>query len=646
MKAHLVIGCLLCVLIFLQISKAYSIFDTRLTMFDIVERTNIAIKYNGGYFLAYSIQNSGYWFIEFRSLSVSGNPLSCHKFGCYNNHHTYTYSMASTLDSCAIAVGKRQIGCTQSTYVGYAIKVDSALSMVWEREIPGSAQIYGIEIKNRIFMTGYTASSTGFAAIINSDSSIASSTPIEVINIPSYCFGAVTVDTSHFIAGYATTDSGDEQCLFVKVNDFPTIDAIGYYGSDIVSDKCYGISTSPQGDLYMVGVRNYVSGPRAYVYWISKYNYMKSGKEYGTDYARFDKIVQMGDETHSILGFSKPAGQNGRIWVMNIDSDLGAGYEFYDPGSTDSNYRDNVGISIIYITDRIVAFTGDYCYVDGENDIWIRVLDLSCKKGHYLANSYTCSKCPYGKYQDVDNQSACKDCTLGTYTPNTGSIQCADCPIGSQCPNPTQAVACQPGYYQPNARSLSCIQCPPWEYQHNYGASQCNPCGLKHFFNIDKCECCAPGTYSDVYNATSCKLAPAGTYVPFKDSSTFTVCKAGFYQPSEGQSECLECTPGTFQDQTKSTICKPCDYGQYAPNKQSLSCLLCPVGHYQNETGKSECKACPTGSYTNSQGTITCTLCKKNEFQNETGKTFCYTCDPGFYQDQEGQSECLRILIF
>jgi alpha-tubulin suppressor-like RCC1 family protein len=290
-------------------------------------------------------------------------------------------------------------------------------------------------------------------------------------------------------------------------------------------------------------------------------------------------------------------------------------------------------------------------------------------------DSYDCSSCPSGKYDDGTTCASCdtiSNCTAVTCTSTTDET-CATCATGYE-PNGTggckdiddcASSPCNGGTCtDTGVSSYDCSSCPAGKYDDGTTCASCEaiancnavtctsaadeacatcatgygPNGTGGCKDIDDCGSspCNGGTCTDTgVNSYDCSDCPSGTY---DDATTCASC--------ETIANCAAVTCTTAADET----CATCATG-YEPNgsggcKDIDDCAASPCnGGTCTDTGVNsyDCSSCPSGTY--DDGT-TCTTCDPIAHCDAVTCTSaadetCATCATGY--EPNGSGGCKDI---
>lgn len=313
---------------------------------------------------------------------------------------------------------------------------------------------------------------------------------------------------------------------------------------------------------------------------------------------------------------------------------------------------------------------------------------VSCLKGQYEENRFSCKKCPGGKYNDIlqmSNLESCKDCSKGKYSNYIGSVSESNCNVclpGTYNPNTgsvsnVSCIECSAGFFRSGnmnpgencqrcetgkisiAGSSSCISCLPGKYENNFIeclncekgkyknsdmllSNNCQICenGKYSSNNREKCLDCIPGKYSQGNLAADhivCKECPAGKYSTIWGARNIDLCldcPFGKYSGKKGANNtnyCIFCQSGKYNDKTGSVNqkdCINCPVGKYRTEKGAVSineCRDCGVGKYSSQ-GSHNCTLCPVGTFNNLPDVGSCTKCSENTISNSIGLINCENC--------------------
>ena len=189
---------------------------------------------------------------------------------------------------------------------------------------------------------------------------------------------------------------------------------------------------------------------------------------------------------------------------------------------------------------------------------------VESESGYFYGNdeprTFSCNKCPKGKYANEPESTYCKSCTKGQYANARGQSECLECGYGSASNSPqriTECQQCQPGTYQERKGNTSCLECPIGKRSET-GAVSCQECSVG-------------------------KAGIAG--------GSCAICHAGFYRgnteiKNDTSGICEQCPTGFFVEEAQQTFCLKCDAGTYTDQKNSTICLNCPSSWFQIDKGK------------------------------------------------------------
>ena len=244
-------------------------------------------------------------------------------------------------------------------------------------------------------------------------------------------------------------------------------------------------------------------------------------------------------------------------------------------------------------------------------------------------NTYNCSVCPKGYFNNLPNKINCKICVLGQFSSTNGSVSCEGCDRGLYG-NSNATIR--------NFSDIACVDCPAGRhniYPKKDSLDDCEKCEAGKWSALigasrdSTCRSCLPGRYGEdkgaavntscvlclvgYFNAdigsdssSNCHKCPAGKYQGEKGAAYCLPCYPGRYQNVAGESICLECVPGRYSDDVEQKVCKNCDTGKHANQTQATVCFKCLPGEYNNLTGQPLCKKCPGAQYTDLPGKTKC----------------------------------------
>ena len=254
----------------------------------------------------------------------------------------------------------------------------------------------------------------------------------------------------------------------------------------------------------------------------------------------------------------------------------------------------------------------------------------------------------------------CSPCPAGAWCANN---VLTECPAGTAsdtllASTPTECQSCQPGWYQPGAKSSVCLPCPAGSVCPGTGRTvpgdQCPP-GEWAPTQATACTQCPAGTASDTAGVAVCPLCPDGTAQPQVGQTSCSACAVG-EQPSADKAQCVDCLPGTSS--SSGVSCQACPLGHHAPASRTcakLRCLGAASGCVREAacftvkltpscvlaTGASSCIECPPGTYADITGLSECRQCPVNTFgalPASSSESFCTKCPASTVTLSEGQS--------
>ena len=285
------------------------------------------------------------------------------------------------------------------------------------------------------------------------------------------------------------------------------------------------------------------------------------------------------------------------------------------PGGT---YADTVGL------------TSCYACPNGTISSSGATVCLGCVAGTYRSAASTCTPCPAGSYNRLDNSTSCLSCEAGRYSLGTGSLLCTACSAGTYGRGTGLNVSCTECTDNSFSRAgaQECVACPFGFFNNaTLGHGDCYGCpAATYFFNISSalvvsymnCARCPMGRYNDQLNQTTCYSCAEG-YIPNSGQTGCNPCASGAYSKA-GFSSCVSCAAGEFSPPMASR-CIPCSPGSVAVRSGAQNCTLCPIGRYWASSslpcqqckagtfslqGETACSSCPNGSVSVSVGTESC----------------------------------------
>ncbi|KAK7492865.1 hypothetical protein BaRGS_00015812, partial [Batillaria attramentaria] len=210
-----------------------------------------------------------------------------------------------------------------------------------------------------------------------------------------------------------------------------------------------------------------------------------------------------------------------------------------------------------------------------------------CTPGEF-EDSYGCSPCPEGTYQNMSLQHECNSCPNGTSTQQEGSTDSSDC-----------KPVCEPGQQY---NGSSCVQCPQgWWNSGNKTQrfEHCAPCPVDHLTlgegatHPDNCTLlnCTAGKYLNASDVEVCRPCPIGTYQDMSSQYSCTQCPLGTSTHSEGSSHFTECQ----REQYDGSSCVPCPRHTWNSGNETQrfeQCVPCPVNHVTSGTGATSSDNC------------------------------------------------------
>ena len=267
-----------------------------------------------------------------------------------------------------------------------------------------------------------------------------------------------------------------------------------------------------------------------------------------------------------------------------------------------------------------------------------------CGAGFYIVeDKSSCVICPYGTWQDLQDQSSCKKCAVGKISKNeqqTSNTTCEECDVGFYNPYEGYDGSCLPCQKAKESGEHECPGCEPGKYKDNTKkASDSN----------GDCTICALGKFTDDRDVGSCKSCPKGFYTNNQTSPDGVIRR----------NRCQECHRGTYGDvdqQETKEECKQCGVGRYsdtegvAEKSGKVVCKACKKGTYSTEKGndkESNCKNCGSGRWSSTEAVSSADACKQcsvGKFSADVGvavEALCKPCDLGFEQVDEGKAFCL-----
>ena len=171
----------------------------------------------------------------------------------------------------------------------------------------------------------------------------------------------------------------------------------------------------------------------------------------------------------------------------------------------------------------------------------------------------------------------CSPCPAGAWCANN---VLTECPAGTAsdtllASTPTECQSCQPGWYQPGAKSSVCLPCPAGSVCPGTGRTvpgdQCPP-GEWAPTQATTCTLCPAGTASDTAGVAVCPLCPDGTAQPQVGQTSCSACAVG-EQPSADKAQCVNCLPGTSS--SSGVSCQACPLGHHAPASRTCAKSCC-----------------------------------------------------------------------
>ena len=245
--------------------------------------------------------------------------------------------------------------------------------------------------------------------------------------------------------------------------------------------------------------------------------------------------------------------------------------------------------------------------------------------GYYTsgAGSVDAIACEPGTYQPNSGADMCL-AIPGTYVSNEAAIEYATCTTGTFQPNAgsSECLVVDAGHYATGEGAQNQIPCPVTTYQPLTGQTSCNDVEAGHYTSSTGSSNqapCEPGTYQPMAKSTSCRDSPAGHFVPDSASTAFVACPVGTYQPISASSSCLQADEGHFVDSSSQLSQTACQKGTYQPNLGSSECLLADPGHFVDTTAATEQTVCPAGTYQSREGQSSCTFTSTDFFSSEPG---------------------------
>jgi hypothetical protein len=228
------------------------------------------------------------------------------------------------------------------------------------------------------------------------------------------------------------------------------------------------------------------------------------------------------------------------------------------------------------------------------------------------ASPLECAFCSKGKYQSgfgMTREKDCIKCKSGEYSVYVGTSVCLKCPAGTfSLDNQTVMV--------------SCVACPPGKYSHE-GFSVCFFCGVGTYNSEEsasQCNICESGKYNDALGAVQeCKICVKGKYSPM-GASECLLCSVGKYASSDMTEMCTDCDAGKFLSSTGGSSCLDCSQincsaGKYlsaCSNQSDALCFTCIPGKFLVLEQHAFCSWCPSGTY--SADGIVCLDCAPGKF--------------------------------
>lgn len=257
----------------------------------------------------------------------------------------------------------------------------------------------------------------------------------------------------------------------------------------------------------------------------------------------------------------------------------------------------------------------------------------NCQRGTYAANN-SCVDAPPGYYVAFDNETEATACSPGYFAPNAGSGECFPAPTGT---------------YVPESGAITTIDCPPGTYNAQLAQTSCTdvPAGhFTHFLGSIWPSQCTAGTYQPLAGQAFCLQAPTNSYAPLNGMVDVLACPENSFS-GIGQTYCepsppavTQCPSGYYLSQSDK-VCIAAEAGHYALGGTATQQLPCLPGHYQPQSGQSQCLNAAAGYYTDQTGQSLATASPSGHFTDASSMQRPIACAPGTYQPDAGKTACL-----
>eukprot|EP00750_Incisomonas_marina_P009962 INCI16198.4.p1 GENE.INCI16198.4~~INCI16198.4.p1 ORF type:complete len:950 (-),score=102.77 INCI16198.4:24-2873(-) len=211
-----------------------------------------------------------------------------------------------------------------------------------------------------------------------------------------------------------------------------------------------------------------------------------------------------------------------------------------------------------------------------------------CLPGQYAdpdLKFQACSDCPPGQFQVFGGATSCENCTAGNFQSEAGTTVCHGCPVGKfSLSGFSECTKCEFGRFQNVTNQTLCRNCDIGEYQNLRGKTQC--------------KLCKAGFYGSALGQDACTPCAPGYFIEGKGSLGCTKCDPGFFASENATSVCSGCAPGQFVDGSGAMSCRDCLSGKYTADSGLTACEQCPDGRFGDERGQSYCYTTTTTTTT------------------------------------------------